>query len=492
MKKKKILLSIIFLYVFALVMLGCEGKKTSSNQTNVQNKSNISVSDENGKETLSNQTNVQQEDVQKQPEEFFINGDYEKSRELYKDVGNQKKVSECTYLIAKNYLEQKDYASAIKEFETISNYKDVADYLDKCRMKLKYEKFDYDEFLKLMDESMSFMTNKEIRKYVEEVITPMYLTWYDNDDNSMEVNQYAIDGKTYRILSYDNSGRYDNITISYLEDEKTKHYLILDTACEYADVTDEPTMGLTIDNNFYKSFTNKKAEEYVELREKAEEEEEYYATTEYYLPGYAYNNSLGVYVYYACIGYDEKQNINLVSVQCTIWNNGSDNIQFAASDYFSLNYNGVITNARPTQYDYTTLASGGQFTTELVFDCPSATRTSDTFNMTLIMENTQIHLGPAPQTEEEQSNFSGVYMDSSPSYDFVWIVTDAGNGTYDIISVDDVFGVRTYQGITLKENNKFKRGNGNFRWKPNKHVIYSYDDIEETWVESYQKQNPLK
>lgn len=185
MRKKKVILATI-LCVSALAMAGCGEKETSSNQTDAQ------------------QESVQQEDVQKQAEELFDNGDYEKARELYKAAGSQEMVSECTYLIAKNCLEQKDYASAIKEFETIPDYKDTADYLDKCQMELKYEKFDYDGFLELMDEGMSSMTHEEIRKYMEESIAPMYLTWYDSDDKSMEVGKYAIDGNTYCILSYDN------------------------------------------------------------------------------------------------------------------------------------------------------------------------------------------------------------------------------------------------------------------------------------------------
>lgn len=314
MRKKKIILAVI-LCVAALAIAGCVGEEKTSNQTDAQREG------------------VQQEDIQKQAEEFFANGDYEKARELYKDAGNQEMVSECTYLIAKNCLEQKDYASAIKEFETIPDYKNATEYLDKCQMELKYEKFDYDGFQKLMDESLPSMTHEEIREYMEESIAPMYLTWYDSDDKSMEISKYAIDGKTYCILSYDNSDGYIGFDVFYSEDEKAKHHLILNTDCEYADVTDDPTIGLTVDDKLYRSFTNKKAEEYAALREDAESADGYYATTEYYLPGYAYSNSLGVYVYYAYVAYDEEQNTNVVKVECTIGNTGNSNIQFVASNY---------------------------------------------------------------------------------------------------------------------------------------------------------------
>ena len=157
MRKKKIILAVI-LCVAALAIAGCVGEEKMSNQTDAQREG------------------VQQEDIQIQVEELFDKRDYEKARELYKAAGNQEMVSECTYLIAKNCLEQKDYTSAKKEFETIPDYKDSAEYLGKCQMELKYEKFDYDGFFKLMGESMSSMTHEEIREYVEESIAPMYLT----------------------------------------------------------------------------------------------------------------------------------------------------------------------------------------------------------------------------------------------------------------------------------------------------------------------------
>lgn len=477
MRKKKIIL-VVILCVAALAMAGCVGGEKTSNQTDAQREG------------------VQQEDIQKQAEELFDKGDYEKARGLYKAAGNQEMVSECTYLIAKNCLEQKDYASAIKEFETIPDYKNATEYLDKCQMELKYEKFDYDGFQKLMDESLPSMTHEEIREYMEESIAPMYLTWYDNDDKSMEISKYAIDGKTYCILSYDNSDGYIGLNVFYSEDEKTKHHLILNTDCEYADVTDDPTIGLTVDDKLYRSFTNKKAEEYAALREDAESADGYYATTEYYLPGYAYSNSLGTYVYYAYVAYDEEQKTNVIRVECTIGNTGSGDVQFVASNYFSLNYNGVITSARPTQYDYTTLSSGGQFTTELVFNCPSATRAGDTLNMTMAMENAQIHLGPVPLDTEERSGFAGTYMSSSTSYDTIITVMANGNGTYNITYVADALGIhRIYENIALNEKNKFTIGDETYTWDEVDNVLYSYG--YDTWDEEdyktiYYMQNPMK
>lgn len=507
MRKKKIILAVI-LCLSALVMVGCGGKETSSNQTNAQ-----------------------QEDAQEQAEEFFANGDYEKARELFKSAGNQEMVSECTYLIAKNCLNQKDYASAVSELEKIPDYKDVKDllqnaryeygiflydksqfaqaieqleqtaayketekYLDKCQMELKYDKFDYNSFSTLGDDSAATMTNKEIRDYMEECMNSMYSSWYRHDQNneSVVIDKYCMDGKEYGISSWGGQGNYTEFDIYYMDGTEDKIHISLSPDFAYMDVADEAPMILSIGDTLYYNYTSDQAEEYAALREEEKSADSYYASTEYYFPGYAYSNSLGAYVYYAYVAFDKEQQMNVIRVECTIGNTGSSDIQFVASNYFSLDYNGVITSARSTQYDYTTLAPGGEFTTELIFNCPSAKRIGDTFNMKMIMENSVIHLSPAPQTEEEQLKFPGVYMSSSPSYDFLYIVTDTGNGTYEIISIDDFWGVSAYQGITLSKKNKFEMGAGDFRWRPNHYDIQSYDYDEEAWGEPYIKKNPLK
>ena len=335
---------------------------------------------------------------------------------------------------------------------------------------------------------------KEFLTAMEECMKSMYSSWYRQDKNNEEIiiDKYFIDGKEYGIASWGGEGNYTEFDIYYMDDTENKIHVSLTPDFAYMNVSEEPTMMLSIGDMWYSNYTSSQAKEYAEMNEAQQEEYENAQTAEYYFPGYAYSNSLGAYVYYAYIGYDKEQKTNVVKVECTIGNIGSSNIQFVAANYFSLNYDGVITSARSTQYDYTTLAPGGQFTTELVFNCPSAKRISDTFNMKMIMENSEIHLAPAPQTEEEQLKFPGVYMKSSPSYDFLYIVTDKGNGTYEIITIDDFWGVSAYQGITLRENNRFEMGAGDFRWKPNNYEISSYDYDEETWGEPYTKQNPLK
>lgn len=194
------------------------------------------------------------------------------------------------------------------------------------------------------------------------------------------------------------------------------------------------------------------------------------------------------------VEYDKEQKTNVVKVECTIGNIGSSNIQFVAGNYFSLNYNGVITSSRTTQYDYTTLAPGGQFTTELVFNCPSATRVGDTLNMTMTMENAQIHLGPVPLDAEERSGFAGTYMSSSTSYDTIITVMDNGDGTYNITYVGDALGThRIYENVSLNEKNKFDIGANTYTWDEVDNILYSYGDLwGETYKTEYYMQNPMK
>ena len=286
MRNKKIILVVVLcLSVFA--MAGCGGKETSSSQADEQ-----------------------QSDVQGQAEELFANGDYEKARELFRDAGNQEMVSECTYLLAKNCLDQKDYTSAISELENIPDYKDVKEllqnaryeygislydksqyakaieqleqttdyketgkYLDKCRMELKYEKFDYDSFATLGDDSVATMTNKEIREYMEECMNSMYSSWYRHDQNneSVVIDKYFMDGKEYGIASWGGEGNFTEFNIYYMDDVENKIHISLSPDFVYMDVADEAPMMLSIGEMLYYNYSSDQAEEYAELNEAQQE-----------------------------------------------------------------------------------------------------------------------------------------------------------------------------------------------------------------------------
>lgn len=115
--------------------------------------------------------------------------------------------------------------------------------------------------------------------------------------------------------------------------------------------------------------------------------------------------------------------------------------------------------------------------------------------MTMIMEDTQIHLGPAPQDENEQSQLPGTYMHSSPSFDSIYIISDAGDGTYHIIVISDALGsVRKYENVEMDTKNRLTVGNGDFLWDSSNSVLYHYDPVEESYEKDdpYIKKNPIE
>jgi hypothetical protein len=345
-------------------------------------------------------------------------------------------------------------------------------------MELKYEKFDYDTFLTLEDGSTDTMTHKEIRECIEEDLEYlMYSTWYqqDDEDRSIVIDKYSIDGKQYGILSWRGAEDYTELDIFYMDDTENEIHVALTLDYTYMSVAEQSTMILSLGDMCYSNYSSSQEEEYASLNEEKAKQ------AECYLPGQALSDSLTTYVHYARYAYDKKMNTYVV-VACTVTNNTSSNLQFVAANYFSLNNNGVITTAGTTDYDYTTLAPGGSFFTEITFSCPTITRTGDTFSMTMLVENAQIHLGPAPQNDNEINGFPGVYMESSYSFDIIYIITDAGDGTYNIIRVSDALGdVRQYENVELDDKNRFSMGNGKFLWNPEGCDFYRFDYNEEDY-----------
>lgn len=488
MRNKKIILAVI-LCLSVLAMGGCGAAETSQKQAAEALKdSEIQRGDD------------ELESIYLKAKDYLSQKDYGAAISELEKIPDYKDVKEllqnARYEYGISLYDKSQYAQAIEQLEQTTDYKETEKYLDKCRMELKYEKFDYDSFTTLGDDSVATMTNKEIREYMEECMNSMYSSWYQQDENNEEIiiDKYFIDGKEYGIASWGGEGNYTEFDIYYMDSTEDRIHISLAPDFAYMNVSENPTMMLSIGDMLYFNYTSSQAKEYAELNEAQQEEYESAQPAEYYLPGYAYSNSLGAYVYYAYVEYDKEQKTNVVKVECTIGNIGSSNIQFVAGNYFSLNYNGVITSARTTQYDYTTLAPGGQFTTELVFNCPSATRVGDTLNMTMTMENAQIHLGPVPLDAEERSGFVGTYMSSSASYDIIITVMDNGDGTYNITYVGDALGThRIYENVSLKEKNKFDIGANTYTWDEVDNILYSYGDLwGETYKTEYYMQNPMK
>ena len=116
--------------------------------------------------------------------------------------------------------------------EQTTDYKETGKYLDKCRMELKYEKFDYDSFTTLGDDSVATMTNKEIREYMEECMNAMYSSWYRHDQNneSVVIDKYFMDGKEYGIASWGGEGNFTEFDIYYMDDVENKIHISLSPA----------------------------------------------------------------------------------------------------------------------------------------------------------------------------------------------------------------------------------------------------------------------
>lgn len=169
--------------------------------------------------------------------------------------------------------DKSQYAKAIEQLEQTTDYKETGKYLDKCRMELKYEKFDYDSFTTLGDDSVATMTNKEIREYMEECMNAMYSSWYRHDQNneSVVIDKYFMDGKEYGIASWGGEGNFTEFDIYYMDDVENKIHISLSPDFVYMDVADEAPMMLSIGEMLYYNYSSDQAEEYAELNEAHQE-----------------------------------------------------------------------------------------------------------------------------------------------------------------------------------------------------------------------------
>jgi tetratricopeptide (TPR) repeat protein len=83
-----------------------------------------------------------------QAESYFKEGNYEEARELYNELQMVEKAAECTYLIAQDDLDAKQYEDAIKELETIPDYEGSLELLEEARYEYGvslYEKKQYED-----------------------------------------------------------------------------------------------------------------------------------------------------------------------------------------------------------------------------------------------------------------------------------------------------------------------------------------------------------
>lgn len=95
-----------------------------------------------------------------------------------------------------------------------------------------------------------------------------------------------------------------------------------------------------------------------------------------------------------------------VYVICSITNNRSEVMTFNSYSYFSLNNDGIISNAT-SSYDYTNIAPGTEFETTVIFTFPDNSNT-DFENMTMTVDGIDICLEDKPQ-EDTMTEFAGIY-----------------------------------------------------------------------------------
>ena len=91
--------------------------------------------------------------------------------ETFKDSKIQRDELESTYLRAKDYLNQKDYGSAISELENIPDYKDVKELLQNARYEYGislYEKSQYAQAIEQLEQTTDY---KETENYLDKVNT---------------------------------------------------------------------------------------------------------------------------------------------------------------------------------------------------------------------------------------------------------------------------------------------------------------------------------
>lgn len=214
-------------------------------------------------------------------------GEYEQSREIYQKYNLQDNCNECTYQLAISYADSKEYEKALKEFEQISSYKDVAlkyqecaykygrslfkdgkynnakayfemageykkakKYLDKCNLANKYSALDISgSYFGGFEPDNSKLI--ELYEYMESWFKPdFYGLWYDASGESIEIDKYSISGIPYYItkaitnshpefdFQYENTTGFHHLTfegssnliredvITIIFDEKVRYYNI--------------------------------------------------------------------------------------------------------------------------------------------------------------------------------------------------------------------------------------------------------------------------
>lgn len=139
-------------------------------------------------------------------------GSYEKAQIEYNKINDTVQKAEmlkkCDYSKAVKLFNNKKYKEAQTVFETLGKYNDSSSYVEKCKVELKYVKFDYfgnsemySDFYFIYGEGEKIKNSAA----AENKFSFMYGTWYDENDKKIEITPTHFNGKEYGVCAV--SGR---------------------------------------------------------------------------------------------------------------------------------------------------------------------------------------------------------------------------------------------------------------------------------------------
>ena len=164
------------------------------------------------------------------------------------------------------------YEKAIAQFEKMKNFRNAADYLEKCRMGRKYMNYDYDGFSTLSDNSERNMTQEEKYEYLESCVNVLYTTWYYYDgieEKRIIIDKFKVGGREYGLLNYYEDPTMPEFDIYYDGNKDDVHRVSVLYDNAFFDVTDDCLLTMTIDDVLYRNYDSITGEYYDHLQQEA-------------------------------------------------------------------------------------------------------------------------------------------------------------------------------------------------------------------------------
>lgn len=157
---------------------------------------------------------------------FLDKEDFDKAEEEYKKIQNATQQSEImnklNYSKAIKLFNEKNYVESKSIFEKLGEFQNSSDYLNKCRMEIKFSKFDYvgtnNTYNKFYERYGKVSDATDINS-AEEYLSFAYGTWYDENDTRVEILPTVFNGKEYGVCAVSN-----NAVLLYFYDDETSLY----------------------------------------------------------------------------------------------------------------------------------------------------------------------------------------------------------------------------------------------------------------------------